>query len=122
MVCRTSEKFETKASGMDRGNFGKRFQAALIRRLSPNTTLHPDQLAYAIGYEGRSVRNWLRGSHQPNGDAIGACVQFFALRDDPMFLVEIYGDAAELVLKRHQRGEKAINLLEGMAEFLKESA
>lgn len=96
------------------GKFRDRFVSALRGRLAPNTGLTVDQLAYAIGMHGESVRNWLRGDTGISSEAVDAVILFFS--KDPTFLVEIYPQCTPLVAAKREH-EKAYALVQGLKDL-----
>lgn len=102
--------------------FGKRFREALERRLYPKTNIHPDQFAYALGMDGRSIRNWLRGDNQPSGFAVYQVIQFFASQGDMTILRDIYGDVVTPMVQRNEKGDRALKLLKELHDLSKDVA
>lgn len=99
-----------------RAEFKNTFADVLRRRLSPNTAVHVEQLAYAIGYEPATVRNWLRSSNEPSGAAVAARVHFFASQGDVEILTSLFPGVAPLV-QRKAKAERALQFMETLAQF-----
>jgi hypothetical protein len=97
--------------------FKRKLADALRRRLHPNTALHVDQLAHAIGFSGETIRTWLRGENVPNGAAIGELMRFFYGCGDYGFAVEMFGDAVTPLTQRAKVGE-ALEAIERAREAL----
>jgi transcriptional regulator with XRE-family HTH domain len=97
--------------------FNKIIAEALRRRLHPNTGLHSDQLAYALGMNGDTVRAWLRGHNTPNGEAVSELLRFFYASGDYGFAVELFGDAVTPLTKR-ARLREAVEAIERAKEAL----
>lgn len=76
-------------------DFATKFANALARRLYPNSTLRPKELAYAAGYSRDAFTAWLRGTARVPGEAIYSLGRFFKDRGDGWFLVELFGDQSE---------------------------
>ncbi len=80
-----------------RSDFDAAFKAkladALRRRLQPNTGLHPDQLAGALGIHADTMRGWLRGHNAASGPMVSELLRFFYSTGDHGFAVELFGDA-----------------------------
>jgi len=72
--------------------FTDRLECALRLRLHPNTSLHPAQLAGAIGVHRDTLVRWWRGEAKMPGESVEACARFFASQSDPGFIAEVYGD------------------------------
>ena len=100
-----------------RDAFKKDFANALRRRLAPNTGLHAEQLAGALGCEGATVRNWLRGENEPASSTFAATIQFFFARGDAQFMAEVMPGVTPLV-QRPKRDEKAAEILRQFAQFI----
>jgi hypothetical protein len=105
-----------------KAEFKKLFANALRRRLHPNTGLHRDQLAYALGVHAESVKNWLRGESCPDGGTVSACINFFARTGDHAFLQELFPDACAPFVQRQKRAEKAIAFAESFQAFVQMGA
>ena len=105
-----------------KSEFKKVFAEALRRRLHPNTGLHRDQFAYALGCHGETVKNWLRGESCPDGGAISAAINFFARSGDHAFLQELFPSACAPLVRRNERAEKAIAFAESFQAFVQQGA
>lgn len=105
-----------------KAEFKKLFADALRRRLHPNTGLHRDQLAHALGMHGESVKNWLRGESCPGGGEVSACINYFARCGDHAFLQELFPDAVAPLIQRNKRAEKAIAFAESFQAFVQQGA
>jgi transcriptional regulator with XRE-family HTH domain len=97
--------------------FARVIAEALRRRLHPNTGLHSDQLAHAIGMNGDTVRAWLRGHNVPNGEAISELLRFFYSAGDYSFAVELFGEAVTPLTQR-ARVREAVEALDRAREAL----
>lgn len=97
--------------------FVKTFKEALTKRLFPFTSLRPDDLAYAIGVNGYTLRCWLRGENCANGAMVAACVGFFARQGDFAILQELFPDTTPLV-QRRKEDEAALQLVSGLRTLL----
>jgi hypothetical protein len=97
--------------------FARVIAEALRRRLHPNTGLHSDQLAFAIGMNGDTVRAWVRGHNVPNGEAISELLRFFYSAGDYGFAVELFGEAVTPLTQR-ARVREAVEALDRAREAL----
>ena len=102
------------------GNFKTRFVEALRKRLAPNTGLHADQLAGAIGRHGESVRNWLRGDCGISSEAVDAVIAFFMWQGDHAFIVEVYPQVTPLV-QRKREADEALALVHGLRTLIQQT-
>lgn len=95
------------SGGLDRriaaAPFTERMQDALRRRLYPNTSLHAQQLAAAIGKSGDTVLRWWKAHTAMPAWALDELHAFFSSQGDAGFLNEVFGLAAEDRLARLER-------------------
>lgn len=103
-----------------RSEFMKRFTDALRRRLYPNTGLRVDDLAYALGMNGFTLRAWLRGESCPGGDAVDGCIDFFTRAGDHNFLQELYPKAVTPLIQRRKAADAALALVQSMKGVFRE--
>jgi TetR/AcrR family transcriptional repressor of bet genes len=75
-----------------------RLSAALQRRLFPETTLQPPELAQRIGIEVPTLLDWIHGRSEPSSSQLGRLIAAL----DPTFLVEIYGEDVESMRQRFE--------------------
>lgn len=108
MSSSPSRKFSVR-SDPDQ-NFKQRLADALRRRLHPNTGLHADQLAGAVGVHSDTMRGWLRGSNAASGPMVSELLRFFYATGDHNFAVEMFGDAiAPLANQARTQALKALD-------------
>jgi TetR/AcrR family transcriptional repressor of bet genes len=75
-----------------------RLSAALQRRLFPETTLQPPELAQRIDIEVPTLLDWIHGRSEPSSSQLGRLIAAL----DPTFLVEIYGEDVESMRQRFE--------------------
>jgi TetR/AcrR family transcriptional repressor of bet genes len=75
-----------------------RLSASLRRRLFPETTLQPTDLAQRVGVDLPTLLDWLAGHAEPSSSQVGRLIAAF----DPTFLVELYGDDVETMRHRYE--------------------
>src|SRR5262249_3159538 len=73
--------------------------AALQRRLVPDTTLQPTDLAERVGVDLPTVLDWIDGRREPSSSQFGRLIAAL----DPAFVVDVYGEDVEAM--RHRFGE-----------------
>jgi AcrR family transcriptional regulator len=75
-----------------------RLSAALQRRLVPDTTLQPTDLAERVGADLPAVLDWIAGRREPSSSQLGRLIAAL----DPAFLVDVYGDDVEAMRHRFE--------------------
>src|SRR5262249_37433204 len=68
-----------------------RLASALQRRLSPETTLQPTELAQRAGVDLPTTLDWIDGRREPSSSQFGRLIAAL----DPAFIVDVYGDDVE---------------------------
>lgn len=105
-----------------KAEFQKSFANALQRRLQPNTGLHREVFAHAVGVHGETVKNWLRGENCPDGGAVSASINYFVRCGDHAFLQELFPDACAPFVQRRKREEAAVRFAESFHDFIQTGA
>lgn len=100
------KEFRIRSGGM-RMTFSEVFKTALTKRLHPYTGLRKDDLCYALGVHGMTVRSWMRGENAPSGPMVAAVIDFFARRGDPQFLQDLFPDAVTPLIQRKREDDEA---------------
>jgi hypothetical protein len=75
-----------------------RLAAALQRRLVPDTTLQPTDLAERVGVDLPALLEWIAGRREPTSSQFGRLIAAL----DPAFLVDVYGDDVETMRGRFE--------------------
>lgn len=75
-----------------------RMSAALQRRLVPDTTLQPTDLAERVGVDLPALLDWIAGRREPSSSQLGRLIAAL----DPAFLVDVYGDDVEAMRHRFE--------------------
>jgi len=75
-----------------------RLSAALQRRLFPETTLQPPELAQQIGTDLPTLLDWIAGRAEPTSYQLGRLIAAF----DPTFLVDVYSEDVEAMRRRFE--------------------
>ena len=97
-----------------------RLSAALQKRLFPETTLQPPELAQRIDVELPTLLDWIHGRSEPSSYHLGRLIAVL----DPTFLVDVYGEDVEAMHRRFEaslaetreaeaRARAAIEILRG---------
>jgi len=76
----------------------QRDQAALQRRLVPDTALQPTDLAERVGVDLPTVLEWIAGRREPSSSQFGRLIAAL----DPAFIVDVYGDDVEAMRHRFE--------------------
>lgn len=121
MFCPKRGTF-AKGSAQMKADFGGLFTQALKRRLYPFTALRVDDLAYAIGGNGYTLRSWMRGQTCPSGPMLAACIDYFARCGDHTFLQELFPSAVVPLVQRNQKAERALAFVESFRDVLQGEA
>lgn len=103
-------------------NFAKVFGGAIQRRTYPNTGLHLDQLAGAIGCSKETLKNAVRGQHNISSPLVAASIEFFARMGDHTFICELYPTAVTPLVQRSHKAERALAFVESFRDVLSEGA
>jgi hypothetical protein len=75
-----------------------RLSAALQKRLFPETTLQPPELAQRIDVEVPTLLDWIHGRAEPSSYQLGRLIAAL----DPTFLVDVYGEDVEVMGRRFE--------------------
>jgi AcrR family transcriptional regulator len=75
-----------------------RLSAALQKRLFPETTLQPPDLAQRIDVEVPTLLDWIHGRAEPSSYHLGRLIAAL----DPTFLVDVYGEDVEAMRRRFE--------------------
>lgn len=121
MFCPDFKKFRAR-SREDRMKFTELFSELLRRRLYPNSCIRMDDLAFAIGAHGMTVRSWLRGENSPSGPMMWATVNFFTRLGDHAFLAELFPDAVTPLIQRKREDEEAAAVGYALKKFMQSGA
>jgi len=78
-----------------------RLATALQRRLVPETTLQPSDLAERVSVDLSTMLEWVAGRREPSSSQFGRLIAAL----DPAFIVDVYGDDVEAM---RQRFEEAV--------------
>lgn len=105
-----------------RSEFVETFKSALRKRLYPHTALRIDDLAYALGVNGFTVRSWLRGENCPSGSMVSGCISFFARSGDPQFICELFPDAVTPLIQKNKKAERALAFVESFKDVFEGAA
>jgi TetR/AcrR family transcriptional repressor of bet genes len=75
-----------------------RLSAALQKRLFPETTLQPPELAQRIDVELPTLLDWIHGRAEPSSYHLGRLIAAL----DPTFLVDVYSEDVEAMRRRFE--------------------
>jgi TetR/AcrR family transcriptional repressor of bet genes len=75
-----------------------RLSSALQRRLVPDTTLQPTDLAERVGVDLPTVLDWIDGRREPSSSQFGRLIAAL----DPAFVVDVYGEDVEAMRHRFE--------------------
>src|SRR5262249_61890903 len=75
-----------------------RLAAALQRRLVPETTLQPSDLAERVGVDLPAMLEWVAGRREPSSSQFGRLIAAL----DPAFIVDVYGEDVEAMRHRFE--------------------
>jgi TetR/AcrR family transcriptional repressor of bet genes len=75
-----------------------RLSAALQKRLFPETTLQPPELAQRIEVEVPTLLDWIHGRAEPSSYQLGRLIAAL----DPTFLVDVYSEDVEAMRRRFE--------------------
>ena len=75
-----------------------RLAGALQRRLVPETTLQPADLAERVGVDLPAMLEWIAGRREPSSSQFGRLIAAL----DPAFIVDVYGDDVEAMRQRFE--------------------
>jgi TetR/AcrR family transcriptional repressor of bet genes len=75
-----------------------RLAAALQRRLVPETTLQPSDLAERVGVDLPAMLEWVAGRREPSSSQFGRLIAAL----DPAFIVDVYGADVETMQRRFE--------------------
>ncbi len=75
-----------------------RLSVALQKRLFPDTTLQPTELARRVGIDLPTLLDWIDGRGEPSSSHLGRLIAAL----DPAFFVDVYGDDVDAMRQRFE--------------------